>query len=56
MQIEDLKKLRLAAGLTQVEVAKAVGVTMTAYQNWERGANKPSDENYEKLMQVLKKE
>ena len=56
MDKETIRKLRLKKGLTQVEVAMAVGVSAMAYRNWEMGANKPTEENLEKLKQVLGKE
>ena len=56
MDRETMKKLRLKKKLTQVQVAMAVGVSMMTYQNWERGAHSPSEENLEKLKKVLGKE
>ena len=50
----DLKKQRQQLGLTQVEVARKVGVSLSAYLLWERGAGKPNAENKEKLKKVLK--
>lgn len=35
---------RLQAGLTQKEVAEAIGVTDIAVGNWEKGKNSPSME------------
>lgn len=49
----DIKKLRLAKGLTQMQVAKAVGVSLTALRVWEGGASNPTPENLEKLKEVL---
>lgn len=53
MKLENIKALRLEKKLTQIEVARQVGVTMTAYINWEKGANKPNEENLQKLTEVL---
>lgn len=50
---EELKELRIKKGLTQVEMAILIGVTGNTYRNWETGANLPSDENFEKLKEVL---
>lgn len=51
--MKGLKELRKQAGMTQTEVAVAVGVSLTAYQLWERGASTPKDENLQKLKEVL---
>jgi transcriptional regulator with XRE-family HTH domain len=53
MNLEKLKELRLKNGMTQIDVAKAVGVTMNAYIRWEQGANQPTEENLQKLKEVL---
>ncbi|MBR6654380.1 MAG: helix-turn-helix transcriptional regulator [Oscillospiraceae bacterium] len=37
-----LKERRLAAGLTQSEVAKSLNVDQGAVSNWERGINPPT--------------
>jgi len=38
-----VKEARLAMGLSQTEMAKAVGTaTLRAYTKWEDGTNKPS--------------
>jgi transcriptional regulator with XRE-family HTH domain len=34
-------RLREAAGLTQLQVANAMGVRVTSYRNWERGRRIP---------------
>ena len=49
----NIKESRKALGLTQIDVAKKVGVSLTAYQMWEREVSKPSEENLPKLKQVL---
>lgn len=48
-----LKEQRLAAGMTQIDVAKAVGVSMNTYALWERGAMNPTPANAEKLREVF---
>lgn len=48
-----LREKRELLGLTQTEVAVAVGVSLTSYQLWERGASNPNDENKVRLYQVL---
>ena len=50
---ERLKDLRQQAGLTQVDVAEALGISQPAYASWERGAKKPTQENLVKIAQIL---
>lgn len=52
----DIKKLRKSKKLTQVQVAKAVGVSITSFQLWEQGVTTPNAENMQKLIKVLKGE
>lgn len=52
--MENLKEIRQEKGMTQVEVAKAVGVSLAAYLLWERGAGNPNADNMKKLKEVLK--
>ena len=52
--MENLKQKRLELGLTQEKLAKKVGVSLLAYQMWERGVSKPNDLNKHKLEKVLK--
>lgn len=54
MDAENLKEKRKKLGLTQIQVAKKIGVTANAYRNWEYGANEPSRENQEKLKKLFK--
>jgi len=54
MILENLKEFREAANLTQIEAAKACGVSLSGYRWWEMGANKPNAENMEKLKEVMK--
>ena len=56
LNLADLKELRLKKGLTQTDVCKAVGVSLPAYQGWERGISTPIPENYEKLIKLFKEE
>lgn len=42
---EILKNLRKQAGETQADIAKLLGFTTTAYQNYERGTNEPSNKS-----------
>ena len=50
----ELKKKRKALGLTQVEMAKTLGITQTAYGNYELGKRNPKPEMLCKMSQVLK--
>ena len=54
--MDDLKKAREKKGLTQTEVAIAVGVSVEAYRRWENGGGGANEENLKKLKEVLKKE
>lgn len=49
----NIKKKREELKMTQIEVAKACGVSLMTYQLWEREAMTPKQENMEKLMKVL---
>ena len=53
MNLDKLKEIRLEKGMTQIDVAIKVGVSMTSYINWEKRANNPSEENLQKLKEVL---
>ena len=48
-----LRERRQELGLTQIDVAVAVGVSAGGYRLWEAGGMKPSPENEMKLRQVL---
>ena len=50
---ERLKELRKQAHLTQVELAKRLGIGQSSYADWERGKKKPTPENLVKIAQVL---
>lgn len=49
----DLKHIREQKGLTQIDVAKAVGVSLAAYRLWELGVGKPNQENQKRLLKFL---
>lgn len=49
MDLQKLKEYREIKGLTQVEAARALNVSLMAYRLWEMGVGKPNRENYEKL-------
>ena len=51
--MENLKEKRIQAGLTQMQLAAACGVSLTSVIKWEIGAGKPSEENQKRLDEVL---
>jgi transcriptional regulator with XRE-family HTH domain len=51
--MKNLKELRKAAKLTQVELALKVGVSLMTIQLWERQVTTPKDENLNKLKKAL---
>lgn len=56
VDMKKLKQIREQKGYTQTDLAKLVGVTMNSIARWELGSNAPSEENMEKLEEVLGKE
>ncbi len=50
---ERLKELRKQSHLTQVELAKRLGIGQSSYADWERGKKNPTQENLIKLAQIL---
>ncbi|MFN3437468.1 MAG: helix-turn-helix domain-containing protein [Acidovorax sp.] len=48
-----LKQYRVKAGLTQAELAKAVGVSQPNYQRWESGAAPVPEDKLKKLAKAL---
>lgn len=51
---ERLKLLRKELGISQKVVAKAIGVTLSAYSNYEQGLREPSNEILIKLCKFFK--
>lgn len=49
----NLKDIRLDRGMTQVGVAKKVGVSLSAYRLWEQGVGRPTTDNLYLLKGVL---
>lgn len=52
----DAGRIRLAAGLSQAEIARAVGVTASAVSQWEAGNRRPRGDTarrYAHLIDVL---
>lgn len=52
---ERLKDLRKEKGMTQIELATALGVSSGTVAMWETGKRKPSFEMFEKLTQAFDK-
>ena len=50
---DNIKKARLDAGLTQLEVAEKLGVAQAQYARWENGGRNPKDDTVEKLAEIL---
>lgn len=51
---KKIKALRHKLGMTQPELAKAVGVSKMSIINWEMDRRKPMRIAYERLEQVLR--
>ena len=52
---DNIKKARLNAGLTQLEVAEKLGVAQAHYARWENGGRNPKVETVEKLAEIFGK-
>ena len=50
---DNIKKARLDAGLTQIEVAEKLGVAQAQYARWENGGRNPRDETVKKLAEIF---
>jgi len=51
----DFKRERIKIGLTQIDVAKEIGVSLAAYRLWELGGGKPNEQNMLKLKGLFSK-
>lgn len=49
----NIKKLRIAAGLTQVQFAKKLNVDQSTVSLWESGKSKPQRKLHKKLAKLL---
>lgn len=49
-----IRKYRKEYGLTQEQLAKAIGVTKSRVSNWEQGINRPDADILAKLCKALK--
>jgi transcriptional regulator with XRE-family HTH domain len=52
--MERLRELRQATGLSQSDVAKLVGVTVSTISRWEQGVNPPTQTHRRKLARVYR--
>ena len=50
---ENLRKARMARGMTQTEIAERVNISLTAYQKIESGKTRIINKTYEKCAAVL---
>lgn len=49
----NIKELREKKQLTQTDVAKLVGVSLTSYRMWELEVTTPTEDNMKRLKEVL---
>ncbi|WP_455445440.1 helix-turn-helix domain-containing protein [Streptococcus salivarius] len=50
---DNIKKARIDAGLTQIEVAEKLGVAQAQYARWENGGRNPKDKTVERLAKIF---
>lgn len=51
--MNNIRERRLELGLTQPELALAVGVSVNTIRSWEMEVTRPNDDNLKKLIQAL---
>lgn len=51
--MNSIRKARLAAGLSQKQVACHLGIASPSVCNWESGKTQPSPDNYKKLADLF---
>jgi len=49
----NLKEQRIKKGMTQIDAAIAIGVSLSSYRMWELGVTKPNETNMQKLIEVF---
>lgn len=49
----DIKKRRKELGMTQIELAKKLRVSLSSVRLWEVGVTTPTEENMSKLKELL---
>lgn len=50
---KKLRNLRIEKGVTQKQVAQAIGITKSAYANYEQGNREPSNQILKSLCQYF---
>lgn len=50
---QNIKAARVAAGMRQIDLARAVEIDPMVVSKWERGWHRPSNENMERLAAAL---
>ena len=50
----DIKKLRTSLGMTQEQIAHALGVSWITVSRWERGVSRPSALAFQQLERLAK--
>lgn len=55
MTKEQIKRTRVINGMTQIEMAKFIGVSINTYIKWETGFNNPSDLSLYKIEKAFEK-
>lgn len=55
MTKEQIKRTRVINGMTQIEMAKFIGVSINTYIKWETGFNNPSDLSSYKIEKAFEK-
>lgn len=51
----NIKDFREKKHLTQAQLAKKVGVSLSSVRMWEQEVTKPTDENLKKLLEIMGK-
>ena len=51
--MENLKQIRKSLGISQMDLAQKVGVSLLTIQLWEREISKPTEKNKEELERVI---
>ena len=53
--LDHLRNYRIMAGLTQEQLAKAIGVAGQTLYLWERGVTKPNKQNMARLLTFMQR-